>query len=77
MAKQLKTAAQLEQIIMATASKLVECEGLTGVAIQPVADGRVPYNWTVSFMSNNSSRMCEIAIETIVTGAQRIFDLQD
>lgn len=41
MAKQLKTANELEQLIVAAASKVQECEALTGVTIQRLDDDHV------------------------------------
>lgn len=77
MAKQLKTAKEIEALIMKAAAHLKECEGLTGVTVQAVDDERVDYTWTVSRMHNCDSRNCEIAIGTIVNGAQRVIDLQE
>jgi hypothetical protein len=75
MPKLVKTAREIAALIMEAASKLPECEGLTGVTIQPIDDDRVDYNWDVSHLQNNTSHLCQVAIGTIVDGAQRVTDL--
>jgi predicted nucleotidyltransferase len=70
------TADEIARKIMEAASKLPEYEGLTGVTIRPVDDERVDYNWEVSIAHNSPGRLCEVAIATIVDGAQRVNDLK-
>jgi hypothetical protein len=76
MPKTKKTAAELEAIAMQTLRKVKECEELTGLTIMPVDDDRVPYNWTVSFAHNCPGRLCEVAIEEVVEGMQRMLELE-
>lgn len=75
MAKQRKSAREIAALIMQAASKIPECEGLTGVTIQPIDDDRVDFNWDVSHLHNNTSDLCQIAMRTVVDGAQRVIEL--
>jgi len=75
MVKRLVTAEELESFLMLGAKKITECEGLSGVTILSIDDGRVPYNWTVSQI-HDGSPMCRIAIDNMVEGMQLIFDLK-
>ena len=49
--------------------------GLTGVTIQPIDDDRVEFNWDVSHLHNNTSNLCQVAVRTIVDGAQKVIEL--
>ena len=75
MAKQHKTARELEALVFAEARKARECKGLTGVTVQGIADDRVDYNWNVSH-AHNATRMCERIIVKIETRLQKLYDLE-
>ena len=72
MAKERKTAYELEELIFNEAHKARECEGMTSVTVREIADARVDYNWQVSF---NSSPACAQIIADIVTRLQQRYDL--
>jgi hypothetical protein len=76
MAKERKTARDLEALLVAEARKARECEGLTGVTVQGIADPRVDYTWNVAH-AHNATRMCERIIVNIETRLQKIYDLTD
>jgi hypothetical protein len=75
MAKQHKTRRELEALVFNEATKARECEGLTGVTVQGIADDRVDYNWNVSFAHNNSTPRCAQIIVDIVSRLQQRCDL--
>jgi hypothetical protein len=72
MAKERKTAYELEVLIFNEARKARECEELTGVTVREIADARVDYNYEVSF---NSTPACAQIIADIVTRLQQRYDL--
>jgi hypothetical protein len=72
MAKERKTAYELEVLIFNEARKARECEGMTGVTVREIADARVDYNWEVSF---NSTPTCAQVIAEIVIRLQQRYDL--
>jgi len=72
MAKERKTAYELEVLILNEARKARECEGMTGVTVGEIADARIDYNWEVSF---NSTPACAQIIANIVTRLQLRYDL--
>jgi hypothetical protein len=72
MAKERKTAYELEVLIFNEARKARECEGMTSVTVREIADARVDYNWEVSF---NSTPACAQIIANIVTRLQLRYDL--
>jgi hypothetical protein len=74
MAKERKTARELEVLVFAEARKARECEGMTGVTVRGIDDPRVDYTWEVSF-AHNSTPMCERIIVDIVTRLQQRYDL--
>jgi|AmaraimetFIIA100_FD_contig_81_1424755_length_2148_multi_3_in_0_out_0_4 hypothetical protein len=76
MAKQRKTARDLEALVVAEARKARECEGMTGVSVQRIADERVDYTWNVSH-AYNATPMCERIIVNIETRLQKLYDLSD
>jgi hypothetical protein len=73
-AKERKTAKELEALVFAEARKARECEGTTGVAVRGIADPRVDYNWEVSYV-HNSTPMCERLIADIVARLQQRYEL--
>ena len=73
MAKECKTAYELEALIFNEARKARECEGLTGVTMQRIADD--PY-WSVSH-AHNATPMCERVIVDIEARLQQLYDLAD
>jgi hypothetical protein len=75
MPKMAKTSTEIEKLAMQAPAKIRECEGLTDLTIQPIADDRVDYNWTVSHAHNCPGKLCEIAIETVIEGMQRGIEL--
>lgn len=76
MTKMMKTAAEIENLILAAISKVRECEGLTRVTIQPIEDDGIPFNWTINTPHNSPGRYCEIALETILIGMQQVIELK-
>jgi hypothetical protein len=72
MAKERKTAYELEVLIFNEARKARECEGMTSVTVREIANARVDYNWQVSF---NSPPACAQIIANIVTRLQQLYDL--
>ena len=77
MAKTLKSAAQLTALINAELSKHPVC-GYTGAeGIEPVADDRIPHNWTCKFLRGSSqpSPDCQQVLATIVHELQQKYDL--
>jgi hypothetical protein len=72
MAKERKTARELEVLIFNEARKARECEGMTGVTAREIADARVDYNWQVSF---NATPACAQISADIVTRLQQLYDL--
>ena len=72
MAKERKTAYELEELIFNEAHKARECEGMTSVTVREIADARVDYNWQVSF---NATPACAQIIADIVTKLQQLYDL--
>jgi hypothetical protein len=73
MAKERKTAYELEVLIFNEARKARECEGMTGVTVQRIADD--PY-WNVSH-AHNATPMCECIIVDIETRLQKRYDLAE
>ena len=76
MAKERKTAHELEVLIFNEARKARECEGMTGVTVREIVDPRVDYNWSVSH-AHNATPMCERIIVNIETRLQKLYDLAD
>ena len=72
MAKERKTAYELEVLIFNEARKARECEGMTGVTVREIADARIDYNWEVSF---NSTPAGAQIIAGVVTRLQQRYDL--
>jgi len=72
MAKERKTAYELEVLIFNEAREARECEGMTSVTVREIADARVDYNWEVSF---NSTPAGAQIISGIVTRLQQRYDL--
>jgi len=72
MAKERKTAYELEVLIFNEAREARECEGMTSVTVREIADARVDYNWEVSF---NSTPAGAQIIAGIVTRLQQRYDL--
>ena len=74
MAKERKTAKELEALVFAEVQKARECEGTTGVTVRGIVDPRVDYNWEVSY-AHNSTPMCERLIAEIVARLQQRYEL--
>ena len=74
MAKQHKTARELEALVFNQARKARECEGMTGVTVRRIDDPRVDYNWDVAH-AHNSTPMCDRMIVDIETILQQLYDL--
>jgi hypothetical protein len=74
MAKERKTAKELEALVFAEARKARECEGMTGVTVREIADPRVDYNWEVS-RAHNSTHICGSIIADIVVRLQQRYEL--
>jgi len=72
MAKERKTAYELEALIYNEARKARECEGMTSVTVREIADAHVDYNWEVSFYATPA---CAQMVADIVTGLQQRYDL--
>jgi len=72
MAKERKTAYELEVLIFNEAREARECEGMTSVTVREIADARVDYNWEVSF---NSTPADAQIIAGVVTRLQQRYDL--
>jgi hypothetical protein len=72
MAKERKTAYELEVLIFNEAREARECEGMTSVTVREIADARVDYNWEVSF---NSTPAGAQIIAGVVTRLQQRYDL--
>jgi hypothetical protein len=54
MAKKLKTASQLTALVNAELSKHHVCDHTGAEGIEPVADDRIPHNWTCKFLRGSS-----------------------
>jgi hypothetical protein len=76
MAKERRTAEELEKLVFAEASQHRECEGATGVTVRPIADPRVDFNWEVSF-AHNATGMCQDIIVSIATRLQGRYELRE
>ena len=72
MTEERKTAHELEEFIFNEACKARECEGMTSLTVQEIADARVDYNWEVSF---NSTPAGAQIIAGVVTRLQQRYDL--
>jgi hypothetical protein len=72
MAKEHKTAYELEVLIFNEARKARECEGMTSVTVREIADARVDYNWQVLF---NATPACAQIIADVVIRLQQRYDL--
>ena len=77
MAKALKTASQLTALINAELSKHTVCDRTGAEGIEPVADERIPHNWTCKFLRGGSppSPDCQQLLATIVHDFQQKYDL--
>ena len=76
MAKTLKTASQLTALINAELSKHTVCDHTGAEGIEPVADDRIPHNWTCKFLRGGSpSPDCQQVLATIVHIFQQKYDL--
>lgn len=77
MAKALKTASQLTALINAELSKHTVCDRTGAEGIEPVADDRIPHNWTCKFLRGGSppSPDCQQLLATIVHDFQQKYDL--
>ena len=72
MAKTLKTASQLTALINAELSKHTVCDHTGAEGIEPVADDRIPHNWTCKFLRGGSpSPDCQQVLATIVHNFNR------
>ena len=77
MAKALKTASQLIAFINAELSKHAVCNHTGAENIEPVADDRIPHNWTCKFIrgGNPPSPDCQQVLATIVHELQQKYEL--
>jgi hypothetical protein len=78
MAKTLKSAAQLIALINAELSKHAACSHTGAEGIEPVADVRIPHNWTCKFLRRSDSGPspdCQQVLATIVHDFQQKYDL--
>ncbi len=74
MAKTIKTAGELAELIMAEVNKLTICRGTTGVTIERLDDESMPFNWYISG-AENSTGYCMDEIEAIEREFQAKYDL--
>ena len=77
MAKTLKSAAQLTALINAELSKHPVCNQTAAEGIEPIADARIPHNWTCKFLrrSRDPSPDCQQVLATIVHELHQKYDL--
>jgi hypothetical protein len=77
MAKTLKSAAQLTALINAELSKHTACTDTGAEGIEPVADIRIPHNWTCKFLRGGSqpSADCQEVLAMVVRALQQKYDL--
>src|SRR3977135_2388660 len=77
MAKTLKSAAQLTALINAELSKHAVCSHTGAEGIEPIADVRIPHNWTCKSLRSGSppSPDCQQWLATIVHELQQKYDL--
>ena len=77
MSKSLKTAAQLTALINAELSKHAVCSHTGAEGIEPIADDRIPHNWTCKFLRGGSppSPDCQQVLASIVHELQQRYDL--
>jgi hypothetical protein len=77
MAKTLKSAAQLTALINAELSKHAVCSHTGAEGIEPIADTRIPHNWTCKYLRGSSapSPDCQQVLATVVHELQQKYDL--
>jgi hypothetical protein len=77
MTKTLKSAAQLTALINAELSKHAVCRHTGAEGIEPIADDRIPHNWTCKFLRSSTppSPDCQHVLATIVHEFQQKYDL--
>jgi hypothetical protein len=77
MAKTLTSAAQLTALINAELSTHAVCNHTGAEGIEPIADHRIPHNWTCNFLRRSSepSPDCQQIFVTIVHQLQQKYDL--
>jgi hypothetical protein len=75
MAKERKTAGELEALIMLEVAKAPDCQGCTGVTIIPLDDPRVDATWSVS-NAHNATAMCADQIEQVALQLMGLYDLK-
>lgn len=75
MARELKTAEELQTLIMTQVRKEPHCQGCTGVTIEPLDDPRIDATWSVT-QAPNASKMCADQIEQIAMMLMGLYDLK-
>jgi hypothetical protein len=75
MAKEAKSAEELEALIMAEVAKAPDCQGCTGVTIIALDDPRCEATWSVS-QAHNATPMCADQIEQVATKLMGLYDLK-
>jgi hypothetical protein len=75
MAKELRTAEELQALIMSEVAKEPACEGCTGVTIIPMDDPRIDATWSVSH-AHNANRLCADQIEQVAMMLMGLYDLK-
>jgi len=75
MPKELRTADELEALIMSEVTKAPDCQGCTGVTIVPLDDPRVDATWAVSH-AYNATNMCADQVEQVATMLMGLYDLK-
>jgi hypothetical protein len=75
MLKELRTAEELQTLIMTEVAKAPDCESCTGITIIPLDDPRIGATWSVSY-AHNATRMCTDQIEQVATMLMGLYDLK-
>jgi hypothetical protein len=78
MAKPLKSAAQLTALINAELSKHAVCSHTGAEGIEPIADRRIPHNWTCKFLRRSGggpSPDCQQVLAVIGHELQQKYEL--
>jgi hypothetical protein len=75
MAKELRTADELQALIMSEVAKEPDCQGCTGVTIIPLNDPRIGATWSVDH-AHNASRLCADQIEQVAAMLMGLYDLK-
>ncbi len=74
MAKTVRSAIELEEIVMSELRKLPECEGATGITIQRDDDDSANANWYPKIL-HNGTVMCVDSARPIIQRLQREYKL--